>query len=291
MRSQHSPRRFFPAAFLSVMAVALIAAASAIAAPHHPTGEFAPFADCPLNTAATENCVYSVSNGGYFAVGKKTVPLKNPVTLQGGFKENAAEEVEFIGAEDGNTLSKSPQPVPGGLLGITAPTWWPSWAQSWFNEGISKGFTGVNATVELAGPASSIGLSTENLIDESGTALSLPVKIHLENSLLGSSCYIGSNSHPVVIPFTTGQSGKIHGSAGSLTFNEAFTLITIKGGKLVNNTFSAPGVSGCGGPIIEYLLDPLVNSVLGVPAGSGSNTAVLEGTLQTANAKAVRASE
>jgi len=277
---------------LAVLPVALFgAASSALAQPHHPTGEFAQFGDCPLSNAQTENCIYSLSNGGYFTVGKKTVPLKNPVTLQGGFKENVAEELEFIGAEDGNTLSKTPQPVPGGLLGITAPTSWPKFLQEWFNNGINNGLTGVNATVELAAPASSIGLSTENLLFEEGTALSLPVKIHLENALLGSTCYIGSNSHPVVIPFTTGQSGKIHGSAGELSFNKAFTLITIKGGKLVNNTFAAPGATGCGGPIIEYLLDPLVNSVLGVPAGAGSNTAVLEGTLQTATANAVRASE
>lgn len=278
-------------ALITALATVVLASA-AVAAPHHPKGEFAQFGDCPLNNKEVDNCVYSLTNGGYFTVGTKTVPLKNPVTLQGGFHTNTTTgTLQFYGAEDGNTLSKTPQPVPGGLLGITAPTWWPKWAQEWFNGAIDEGFTGVNATVELAGPATSIGLSTENLLLESGTALSLPVKIHLENSLLGSSCYIGSNSNPVVIPFTTGQSGKIHGSAGTLSFNESFTLITVSGGRLVNNTFSAPGASGCGGFLVEYLLDPLVNSILGLPSGSGTNTAVLEGKLQTANAEAVKASE
>jgi hypothetical protein len=40
--------------------------------------------------------------------------------LQGGFEEEVAAEfrMPFVEAEDGNTLSKTPQTVPGGLLGI-----------------------------------------------------------------------------------------------------------------------------------------------------------------------------
>lgn len=284
--------RKLAAAGLSAALAVLVTASLAVAAPHHPTGEYAQFSDCPLNNKEVDNCVYSVTSAGSFTVGTKTVPLKNPVTLQGGFHTNEETgALQFYGAEDGNTLSKTPQPVPGGLLGIKAPTWWPTWAQEWFNNGINAGFTGVNATVELAAPATSIGLSTENLINATGTALSLPIKVHLENSLLGSSCYIGSDKSPIVIPFTTGKSGKVTGSPGSLTFNKDFSVITISGGKLVNNTFSAPGASGCGGFLVEYLLDPLVNTILGIPSGSGTNTAILEGKLQTGFAESVRNSE
>jgi hypothetical protein len=271
----------------------LVSASLASAASHHPTGEYAPFGECPLNNTATKHCVYSVSNGGFFAIGKKNVPLKNPVTLQGGYK-GAGASIEFIGAENGQTLSKTKQPVPGGLIGITAPTWWPKSIQEWFNESINKGFTGVNATVELAGPTSgflpNVKLSTENLIFGVGTALGLPTKIHLENPILGSSCYLGSDASPVTINFTTGKDGSLQGVPGEVTFNESFTLTTVSGGKLVNNSFSAPGVNGCGG-IFAFLIDPLVNSVLGVPAGSGSNSAVLEGKLQDGVARSVRESE
>jgi hypothetical protein len=275
---------------LSVIVGLLAFASVSVAAPHHPKGEYAQFGDCPLSRATLTDCIYSVTNGGSFVLGKKTVPIVNPVTLQGGF-EGAGSEISFFGAEDGNTLSKTPQPVPGGLLGITAPTWWPKSLQEWFNKGISEGFTGVNATVELAQPATSIKLNTENLIFEEGVALQLPVKFHLENSLLGSSCYIGSNSNPVIIPFTTGQSGKLHGAAGEVSFNAPGTITTISGGKLVNNTYAAPGATGCGGFLIEYLLDPLVNSIVGVPSASGTNSATLQGKLQDAAALAVRESE
>jgi len=82
--------------------------------------------------------------------------LKNPVILQGGLEVDEAGGTPFVGAENGDTLSKTAQPVPGGLLGIEAPKSWLKFLQDLFNETINKGFTGVTATVELAAPASSI---------------------------------------------------------------------------------------------------------------------------------------
>ena len=272
------------------IAVALMAAmlvpSQALAQSHHPTGEFAQFAECPLSEPALFVCVYSESNGGYFQMGAKTVPLKNPVILQGGV--NA--EAKFVGAENGETLSRTPQPVPGGLLGVVAPPWWPQWLKNWFNEQINQGFTGVNATVELAAPASDVELNALNLLFEQGTALSLPIKVKLSNSILGSNCYIGSNSNPIVIDFTTGETSPpppnqpIHGSAGTVEFNEAETLLTLSGGSLVNNSFAAPGAHGCGG-LFSLFIDPLVNSLIGLPSPAGTNTAVLEGKLQTAEVR------
>ena len=275
----------------------LVPASSAVAAPHHPTGEFAQFGDCPLSRATLSACLFSESSAGSFTIGKKTVPIKNPVILQGGLEfENIFGPIKVFGAEDGNTLVKTPQPVPGGLLGITAPTWWPTFLQNLFNETINNGFTGVNATVELAAPATSIQLSAFNLLFQTGTALSLPAKIHLENSFLGSSCYIGSNSNPVTLNFTTGTTSPpppnkpITGSPGTATENAAGTLTTFSGGKLVNNSYAAPGANGCGG-LFSFLIDPFVNSIVGVPSAAGTNTAILEGKIQLAEPAAVKASE
>lgn len=282
----------FIAGGMTAALAALVFASLAMASSHHPKGEYEQFAECPLNRTTITDCVYSVSSAGSFTVGKKTVPLVNPVTLQGGF-EGEEEGIEFYGAENGDTLSKTPQPVPGGLLGITAPTWWPKFLQDWFNEQINKGLTGVNATIELVPPTkglTNIKLDTENLLGESGTALGLPVKIHLENGILGSSCYIGSDKSPVQIDLTSGTSGSLKGAAGKVSFNPTFTILTVSGGKLVNNTFAAPGVNGCGG-IFSFFIDPLVDSILGTPAASGVNSAILEGKIQDANAKAVKASE
>jgi hypothetical protein len=268
---------------------ALLFASTALATPHHPTGEFANFGDCPLSIATVGDCVYSVTNGGSVTIGNKTVPIENPVILQGGF-EGAGENVQFYGAEEGETLSKTPQPVPGGLVGVTAPAWWPKLVRDWFNKLISEGATGVNAIVELAAPATSIELSTQNLIESTGTALGLPVKIKLENLILGNNCYIGSNSKPVHLQLTSGVSGSLEGYFGELNFYEEFTLIRDTGVRLVDNTFEAPAAKGCGG-IFSLFVDPLVNSILGTPSGEGENAAILEADLEDAAASAVVKSE
>jgi hypothetical protein len=278
---------------------AMSLASTASAASHSPKGEFAPFAECPLNNLTVTACIHSLSNGGSFTIGTKTVPLVNPVTLQGGARLNTTTfEQEFVAAENGDTLSKTPQPVPGGLLGITAPSWWPQILKDFFNEVvINGGATGVTATVELAKPASAIKLNLLNLLEAKGTALGLPVKIKLSNAFLGSNCYIGSSSSPVQLNFTTGTTSPpppttpITGAVGTLAGNEAGTLITVSGGRLVDNSFSAPGANGCGGFLFSWAVDPLVNSILGVPAAAGKNTAILEGKISSAEAAAVKASE
>jgi hypothetical protein len=266
----------------------LLLASTATAASHSPTGEYEIFNECPLNRATIVDCVYSVTTGGSVTLGAKTVPLKNATTLQGGF-EGEGSGIEFYGAENGDTLSKTAQPVPGGLVGVTAPKWWPKFLQDWFNGLIEGGATGVDAVVELRGPTkglTNIDLSTENLIFEEGIALGLPVKVHLENAILGPSCYI----NPLQLNLTTGQSGELHGKSGKLTFNDAFTITTLTGTKLVDNKFSAPAAAGCGG-LFSLFVDPLVNSIIGLPAGEGKNSAVLDGNLQDGYAEAVKESE
>jgi hypothetical protein len=267
----------------------LVFASTAPASSHHPTGEFEVFDECPLNRETITDCVYSVTNGGSVTLGNKTVPIENPVILQGGF-EGAGEEVKFFGAENGDTLSKTPQPVPGGLVGITAPAWWPKFVRDWFNKLISEGFTGVNSIVELAEPATAIKLSTQNLIEATGTALGLPVKVKLENAILGNNCYIGSNTEPMRLELTSGTSGSLEGYFGEISFNPEFTLITDTGVRLVDNLFKAPAAKGCGG-LFSVFVDPLVNEILGTPSGSGKNAATLEADLLDGAAFAVRESE
>jgi hypothetical protein len=50
------------------------------------------------------------------------------------------------------------------------------------------------------------------------------------------------------------------------------------------------GATGCGG-IFSFLLDPIIDAKLGLPAAAGHNTAILTGTLKQAGAKKVRQSE
>jgi hypothetical protein len=284
-----------------VIGMALLAslalASSAMATEHHPTGNFAPFAQCPLSNPAVELCTVATTNSGEFTVGKRSVPINKTITLQGGLHENAKGELEFYAAENGETLSKTPLYVPGGLLNIVAPEFLNKEQKEKFEKVINEGITGVTATTELAKPASSIKLNTTNLIFEEGVALQLPIKVKLGNVFLGNECYVGSEASPIVLNLTTGTTSPpepnkpIKGSAGSLEILEAGALVRLSGGSLVDNAWAAPGAHGCGGHLLEGIVDEAVNAELGLPAAAGHNTAILNGKLEEASAAAVKASE
>jgi hypothetical protein len=282
------------AALTAMLSLALASSALAKA----PTGDFAPFAQCPRFSAGVELCLYSQTESGEVTLGNSTVPIKNTITLQGGIKINEETFAEtFVGALNGETLSKAPQPVPGGLAGLVN-----------CNEignlllriscrtTFENGLTGVNATTELARPASEIGISTSNLENREGTALSLPIKVHLENPFLGSNCYIGSSSTPIVLNLTDGTTSPpppnqpISGKVGQITAKDEFEFIEVTGDKLVDNAFAAPAASGCGG-LLSFALDPIINAKLGLPSAAGHNTAIQNNTIKEATTVGVIASE
>jgi hypothetical protein len=263
---------------LSMLAVGLVSMVALLGVAVSPAmaeleGEWAVFKQCPTKATGVVGCLHAVSSGGEFKAGSRVVPITNPITLQGGFTENEAGEMTFAGALNGETLSKSPQKVPGGLLGI---------------EGLGGN---VYATTELAAPATDIGINEKNLLEEKGTALSLPVKVKLENPILGNSCYIGSEKHPIVLNLTTGKTNPppptepIKGSLGEVTSNPTGEILIVKNNELVNNEFAAPGVKGCG--FFPPLIDPLVNLDLGLPSAAGKNRAILKGTLEQTSVEAV----
>lgn len=289
-------RRVFIVVATSVAPLALLGGASpALATEHHPTGDFTPFFDCPLSNTTVEQCVVANTTGGEFTIGARTVPITNTVTLQGGTRENEGV-TEFFGAEDGKTLSKTEQPVPGGLLGVVAPAILPKFLREIVNKLVSEGLAGVTATTELAKPAKEIGINTVNLLSEEGVALALPVKVKLNNTFLGSECYIGSSASPLSLNLTTGTTAPlkpnepIKGTKGTVTFKDEFNYVLITGSSLVDNAFSAPAATGCGG-LLAFLIDPAVNAELALPAGKGHNTAILNGTLEDGSAEATLASE
>lgn len=277
-----------------VLAAMLVPASSASAL----TGEFARFNNCPLSNPAVEVCVYAETNAGQFKVGNKTVPLVNKQILQGGaipaIPGEVFSQLTMVAATNGQTLSKTAQPVPGGLLGITAPLWWPKLLRDLFNETINNGFTGVTATTEIAGPVSGIKLSLLNTLLGTGTALELPVKVKLDNPFLGSNCYIGSNSNPIKVKLTTGTTSPpppntpITGTPGELGGLEEGAIVFNKKNRLVDNAFAAPGASGCGGILFSWLVDPFVDSILGTPSPAGNNTAILEGDTYLGDAAFIR---
>lgn len=285
----------FAVALLALAATSLSSAAPALA--KSLKAEFKPFSECPIKgEPATEACVYAKSGeGSSFTVGRTTVPLNKPIVLQGGLVEQESEEspFRFVGAENGETLISKGQAVPGGISTIVDASDLSGKAAKSYAKAIEAGHTTATATIELAGLASTIVLNEGNLLGGEGTALGLPVRVHLKGALLGKTCYVGSEGDPVVIDLTTGTTAPpppnepISGRVGKPEFNTAGTILTITEDRLVNNSYAAPGAEGCGSATDSAEVDAAVDAGVGLPSAAGNNSAIITGTLKQGGAEAV----
>ncbi len=262
-------------AALSALVLSLLPASSALAS--------SPFEQCPKETATY--CFNLTSTGGELRLSKDTIPLTNTIVVQGGVKVNLLTGAEmFLGALNGETLSKTREVLPGGLLGLigSCSTISNATVKRQCEEAYENKMTGVNVIAELAKPANEIGISKKNFLKEEGVALQLPVKLRLENPFLGSECYIGSSAKPVVWPLTTGTTSPpapnkpITGTKGKgEKFAEGEKFV---GASLLENAWAAPGASGCDGEFAS-VVDPILDEHIGLPAAAGTNTVILDGTV------------
>ncbi len=277
LRGSRSARRML-VAVIGVAAFATVGFAQpALASRKKLIPEFASFSDCPLTEA--QECLYSTTTGGEFKIGNKSVPINKTLVLQGGRATRLKfpdGEVPLLAAADGNTLAHTSLAVPGGLTGI-------------------KGLEGgeVFATAEIAGPVSSVKLDGSNLLLASGTALTLPLKVKLSNAVLGEECYVGTDAEPILLHLTTGTTSPpspnkpISGRPGTLNTKAEGKITELIGTSLVDNSFSVPGATGCGG-VLSFLIDPIVDLDIGIPAAGGSNTAIMNGSIELAPAEYVK---
>jgi len=296
----------FAVVALTTCLAALGASSAALATPK---GIFAKFSDCPLTMPGVTVCQFGQTTGGEFAIGSTKVPISKTITLQGGAipTGNPEDDTEFflVPAADGNSLSKTELNVPGGLLDfVNCEEIKGNGIFEIIERGTCKAIfenktTGVTATTELvANTKNPAILDLTRLAQEEGTAVTLPVRIHLKNPLLGNTCYIGSESSPIELHLTTGATSpnppntSIHGAKGELSApsEKELAYIRLANNSLVDNAFSVPVAEGCG-EFFSFLIDPIVDSKLKLPSANGHNTAILNGELNTASVENVIASE
>lgn len=109
--------------------------------------------------------------------------------------------------------------------------------------GNPAGVTAPHANVyAVASQAAPIGFSL-NVGSEITTTLTLPLKFHMVNSLLGSHCYIGTDADPIVLTLTTGTSGTLTGTLGSLNVFDNGKVLQTVGTEVVDGQFSVPAAT------------------------------------------------
>ncbi len=171
---------------------------------------------------------------------------------------------------NGEIFGGPAQEVPGGLLGLT---------------GISNSINDVTSSIELAGPmtAATVVDPTETTAFFCGggplgscddgpslySVIRVPIKVHLNNPTLGSSCYIGSDADPIVLNLVETPTSTPQLTSGGPGGN----AIIVSGVQVADTTFAAPGASGCG---LLGALDPVLDLKVGLPSASGNNSALID---------------
>ena len=277
-----SHRRGIRVGCLVLLVTALGALGLAGSASARLTGDFTVFGQCPFGNPEVRKCISAINQGGEIAIGGTRVALVNPVTIQGGFTRQDEEgNARMVDAVNGMTMPKTPQPVPGGLLGLASAGKAPLLLQTLLKSFSAK-LNQVNATLEFARPTSEVVMNENNFAGETGPGLTMPVKVHLENPLLGGSCYIGSSAAPIVLALTAGTTSPpppnlpIAGTLGLIEFLAEGSILEVSDAVLVDNSFSVPKASGCGGTFSSP------------PSPAGHNTVIMKSKLMVGAAAAVR---
>jgi hypothetical protein len=227
-------------------------------------GAWAPFSRCPVDDPAMLAsdgissivfCLGSNSTHGSITIGTLTTTTAG-TNLQVGMLDDPTTSVFTVVGSPTGALVADPAQIPNTPVGV------------------------VTAVTQSAGLPSNFNLFAG--IQTGVPIITLPIKIHLENPILGPSCFIGSDQNPILLnPENTDLSNAIS-VGGFFTFdptgvpdlNGPDGSLLITGGVQGDDTFAVPGAQGCG-PNGDGSLDAVVNAVVGLPSPAGSNHLVL----------------
>ncbi|MFJ9036052.1 hypothetical protein ACIRF8_05630 [Streptomyces sp. NPDC102406] len=248
-------------------------------------GNWAPFNRCPVDNAAMlaadgiddqATCISSSSSSGVIKIGTSVVPT-GKTDLQAGIITHSDGTNTVVAPSDG-ALVADPANLPGGLLGLMCPSDIPV-VSAVCGKITDASLNRVVATVESVGTPSDFQLLAG--VSEGQPIISIPVRIHLQNPLIGGNCYIGTKSAPVVLRPQNAAAPAIgaDSAASDGTPDPAgpFGRLALTGATQQDLTFAAPGASGCG-PLGLGAFNWAVNLKSGLPAASGSNRLTLNST-------------
>jgi hypothetical protein len=274
---------------VAAFAVSAVAAGSALAYEQN----LEQYKQCPLKNSLVELCQYGhtyENEGGHYSVGPINVPVTKSIVLQIGLYETEGKLISVL-PNNGEAIVPVGETVPGEPLSSVTPTeqkelGWPASLQKSYENARITGKLGEGTITEVIETAGDPEVNVTNLIFEEGIAIAAPIKITGKNKWLekvGGNCKIGSTERPIVQHLATGTSTSpltgetLRGSAGDLTIEAEGNLVSLKGTRLVDNTYPVPAVHGCGGGANEGFLDPVVDKAFGLPAVAGASVTELNG--------------
>jgi hypothetical protein len=258
------------------------------------SGDWAPFNRCPVDDPtmlAAEGeknialCVAVNSPSGAIKLSDLTLPTGEG-NIQFGLVGENHEESETtyrLVSPEGGATSVAPIAIPDGLPGLICPgaPRWLSWicrAHPGGSHG-DNGLTDITATVQPAGELSNFDLDGALAVEV--PIVTMPVKIHLENRLLGPECYIGSDSEPIVLQlenltgFTSSAFEGFEPDGSPATEGGTMIRIGLLGATEGDKAFALPGVSGCG---FRGALDGVIDDNAELPSPPSENALVLNET-------------
>jgi hypothetical protein len=239
------------------------------------------FSQCPVSGAIgakkadkVSTCIVGNAAQGSIDIAGLDTTFKGPGLVQFGWAGNSGETVDnTVSALDDQSYTAPPQllskPVMvllGNPSGVTPPA-----NSDVYVETILAGPISFN----LSTPGSS-GINPETII---------PLIFKFKNPLLGPNCTLGTLADPVTLSLTTGTSGALTGTLGTLTFYDGGSAAQTLGTEVVDNVFSVPGATGCGN---DGVWDNAIDSTNDLPSASGANQAILYGSFDLAAATWVK---
>jgi hypothetical protein len=137
----------------------------------------------------------------------------------------------------------------------------------------------IRITLEPIGDLNELNLGA--VFGEGGPLYRLALRMHLEGSGLGPSCYIGTAAEPIELePVITSE--PTQGSIGQDPNGYPVEVLAFDGSALEDGTFAVPGAGGCGvvDPATQRgSLDPQINALVGLPAVSGGSKVIFSNVL------------
>jgi sugar lactone lactonase YvrE len=228
-------------------------------------GAWSPFYRCPVDDPAmlaTDSintapfCLASNSTHGSIKIGNLPTQTTGNTNLQAGL---AGDLTGPVVAPPHEALVADPVQITGTPVGTVTAVTTSAGTPTDFNL-----FGGISTGVPI---------------------ITLPIKIQLQNPVLGPSCFIGSDQDPIVLhPENTDLSqAQIHQAGllepfdtnGEPNLTGPLTSLVSTGAVQGDDTFAAPGAQGCG-PSGDGSLDAAVNALVGLPSPSGNNHLVLQ---------------